>query len=166
MIHPQTQVGNNCVLRENANWKPRQTNFTQKELWPVNYPYLLHLSLIHRKTMCATSTSKQTEECLNGQFKNSLQKILSVSDLKSMNDDTQIWIMATQLVVEDGPSYRPGRVTNGRAWQPPEIPVSRVTVIKLTGGASHFQSSSSLPGGRYQELGSIMYHSVMRTVCS
>lgn len=63
------------------------------------------------------------------------------SDLKSMNDDTQIWIMTTQLVVEDSPSYRPGCVTNGRVWQPHEV-----TGIKLTGDASRSQSSSSLPG--------------------
>ena len=58
-----------------------------------------------------------------------------------MNDDTQIWIMTTQLVVEDSPSYRPGCVTNGRVWQPHGI-----TVIKLTGDAARSQSSSSLPG--------------------
>lgn len=58
-----------------------------------------------------------------------------------MNDDTQIWIMTTQLVVEDSPSYRPGCVTNGRVWQPHGI-----TVIKLTGDAAHSQGSSSLPG--------------------
>ena len=40
----------------------------------MNYPYLLHLSLIHRKTMCATSMSKQTEECLNGQLKTVFRK--------------------------------------------------------------------------------------------
>lgn len=48
----------------------------------------------------------------------------------------------------------------------PEITVIKVTVIKLTGDASRFQSSSSLPGWPYQELGSITYHFVMRTVCT
>lgn len=105
--------------------------------------------------MCVTSVSKPTEKCLNGQFKNSLQKILisTFSDLKSMNDDTQIWIMTTQLVVEDSPSYRPGCVTNGRVWQPPGITGIKVTAIKLTGDAARSQSSSSLPGRRIRNWG-------------
>lgn len=80
-------------------------------------------------------------------YKQSSENLISTfSDLKSMNDDAQIWIMTTRLVVEDSPSYRPGCVTNGRVRQLREVTVIKVTVIKLTGDASRSQSSSSLPG--------------------